>query len=97
MKLEFKLAAAVLATSALATGSAAPFAAGAPGAMPPLWRSCKHVNARWPHGVGRLLAHDKTSGTPVTNFKRSPRLYRIAMSYNRGLDRDKDGIACEKH
>ena len=23
-------------------------------------------------------------------------LYRIAMSYNRGLDRDKDGIACEK-
>ena len=23
-------------------------------------------------------------------------LYRLAMSYNRGLDRDKDGIACEK-
>jgi Excalibur calcium-binding domain len=28
-------------------------------------------------------------------FKRSNRLYRIAMSHNRGLDRDKDGIACE--
>jgi Excalibur calcium-binding domain len=32
----------------------------------------------------------------VTTFLHSDRLYRIAMSYNRGLDRDKDGIACEK-
>jgi Excalibur calcium-binding domain len=32
----------------------------------------------------------------VTNFKRSTRIYRIGMSHNRGLDRDKDGIACEK-
>jgi hypothetical protein len=31
----------------------------------------------------------------VTTFFRSDRLYRVAMSYNRGLDRDKDGIACE--
>jgi Excalibur calcium-binding domain len=23
-------------------------------------------------------------------------LYLVAMSYNKGLDRDKDGIACEK-
>jgi hypothetical protein len=37
----------------------------------------------------------RTSGDPVTNFKRSNALYRLAMSYNRGLDRDKDGIACE--
>jgi Excalibur calcium-binding domain len=49
-----------------------------------------------PHGVGRLGARDHTSGTPVTNFKRSTRIYRIGMSHNRGLDRDKDGIACEK-
>jgi hypothetical protein len=32
----------------------------------------------------------------VTSFYRSTRLYNIAMSYNRGLDRDKDGIACEQ-
>jgi Excalibur calcium-binding domain len=32
----------------------------------------------------------------VTNFKRSTVLYNTAMRYNRGLDRDKDGIACEK-
>jgi hypothetical protein len=38
-------------------------------------------------------AHDHTSGVPVTNFYRSNRLYYL----NRHLDRDKDGIACEKH
>ena len=36
------------------------------------------------------------SSTPVTNFKPSNVLYNTAMRYNRGLDRDKDGIACEK-
>jgi hypothetical protein len=55
------------------------------------------VNARYPHGVGKLKAHDATAGDPVTNFKRSTTLYLRAMHYNRGLDRDKDGIACEKH
>lgn len=45
---------------------------------------------------GGRLDCDHTSGTPVTNFKRSTKLYELAMSYNRGLDRDKDGIACEK-
>ena len=32
----------------------------------------------------------------MTNFRRSTVLYNLAMSYNSGLDRDKDGIACEK-
>jgi hypothetical protein len=66
---------------------------------PWLWQRCSHVQTRYPHGVGRLRAHDHTrSGTnPVTNFKRSTRLYNIAMSYNRRLDADKDGVACEKH
>jgi hypothetical protein len=54
------------------------------------------VNKRYPHGVGRVGARDKTSGTPVATFRRSNLLYRTAMRYNRGLDRDKDGIACEK-
>lgn len=31
------------------------------------------------HGVGKLHAHDHTTGTPVTNFYRSTRLYNIAM------------------
>jgi hypothetical protein len=61
------------------------------------WKNCTIVNKRFPHGVGKLRAHDKTSGTPVTNFRRSTVIYLRAMHYNRGLDRDKDGIACEKH
>jgi hypothetical protein len=64
--------------------------------IPALYKNCTNFNKRYPHGVGKLLARDHTSGEPVTNFKRSTRLYRIAMSYNKGLDRDKDGIACEK-
>jgi excalibur calcium-binding domain-containing protein len=48
------------------------------------------------HGVGRVGARDRTAGEPVTNFTHNNYLYRLAMRYNRGLDRDKDGIACEK-
>ena len=73
------------------------FAAGAAdGATPLLYKNCTNLNKRYPHGLGKLLARDKTSGTPVTNFKRSTRLYLVAMSYNKRLDGDKDGIACEK-
>jgi hypothetical protein len=63
---------------------------------PPLYKNCTNFHKRYPHGVGRRLARDKTSGTPVTTFLRSTLIYRRAMSYNSGLDRDKDGIACEK-
>jgi Excalibur calcium-binding domain len=56
------------------------------------YQNCKALNKRWPHGVGRWGARDRTSGTPVTNFKRSNRLYR----QNSHLDRDNDKIACEK-
>ena len=67
-------------------------------AVPYKWKNCTIVNNRYPHGVGKRFAHDKTtSGDPVTNFRRSTALYLTAMHYNRGLDRDKDGIACEKH
>jgi hypothetical protein len=65
-------------------------------AAPPLYKNCTNLNKRYPHGLGRALARDKTSGEPVRNFFRSTRLYLVAMSWNKGLDRDKDGIACEK-
>jgi Excalibur calcium-binding domain len=64
--------------------------------VPPLYKNCTALNKTYPHGLGKAGARDKTSGVPVTTFKRSTRLYRLAMSYNKGLDRDKDGIACEK-
>ena len=72
------------------------FAVGtAEAAAPPLYKNCTNLNKRYPHGVGKVGARDHTSDEPVTNFRRSTRLYNQAMSYNRGLDRDKDGIACE--
>jgi hypothetical protein len=51
-----------------------------------------HKVYKYRHGIGRVGAHDHTTGVPVTTFYRSNRLYYL----NRGLDRDKDGIACEK-
>ena len=56
------------------------------------FRNCTALNRVYPHGVGRVGARDRTSGTPVRAFKRSNLLYR----QNSGSDRDKDGIACEK-
>ncbi|MGD9960735.1 excalibur calcium-binding domain-containing protein [Nocardioides sp.] len=61
-----------------------------------VWTNCTSVNKHYPHGVGRVNAHDSTSGTPVRNFKKSNRLYKAAMNHNKGLDRDGDKIACEK-
>ena len=94
MKLQRNGASAVLAAGVIVCGGT-PFAAAARTVSAP-WKNCTQVNKRYPHGVGRVGARDKTSGTPVTNFKRSNFLYKTAMRYNRGLDRDKDGIACEK-
>lgn len=58
--------------------------------------NCTKFNRKYPHGVGKRHAHDQTSGTPVTTFKRSNKLYRAAMRANPDLDRDGDGIACEQ-
>jgi len=85
---------ALVAAGAIAMG-VSPVLAATNGAAS-VWKNCTSVHTRYPHGVGKLRARDRTSGTPVTTFKRSTQLYNVAMSYNRGLDRDKDGIACEK-
>lgn len=66
-------------------------------AAKPRWtKNCTELNKKYPHGVGKATAVDSTSGDPVTTFLRSNKLYRTAMSYNRGLDRDGDKIVCEK-
>jgi hypothetical protein len=67
-------------------------ALGSTAATSKIFRNCTALNKVYPHGVGRVGARDKTSGTPVTNFKRSNKLYRE----NKKSDRDGDGIACEK-
>ncbi|QYF91027.1 excalibur calcium-binding domain-containing protein [Arthrobacter sp. PAMC25284] len=89
-----------LATAALLLTVSAVPATAAP--SPKSYKNCAELNKVYPHGVGKSGARDRTSGKPVTNFKVSNTLY----SYNDGgakrhlgerdLDRDNDGIACEK-
>jgi hypothetical protein len=84
----------------VAAGAVVMALAPATSAIPYLWQNCTHVHTKYRHGVGQVSAHDRTTGTPVTTFYRSTGLYNIATSYNRArgynLDRDHDGIACEK-
>lgn len=68
-------------------------------AIPAPYTNCGKFNATYPHGVGRANARDVTkskTAKPVTTFKRSTKIYNTAMSHNKRLDADKDGVACEK-
>ncbi|YAL84406.1 excalibur calcium-binding domain-containing protein [Dermacoccaceae bacterium W4C1] len=71
-------------------------AAAKPATKPGWTKNCTELNKKYKHGVGKKAARDKTTGKPVTNFTKSDQIYATAMKYNKGLDRDKDGIACEK-
>lgn len=66
-------------------------------AVPAKYANCTNLQKSYPHGVGKANATDKvSSGHPVTTWKRDTAEYNRAMGHNRGLDRDRDGIACEK-
>lgn len=93
------MAAAILPAAALLLVSAGPALAAAP--TPRAYASCAALNAVYPHGVARTGAHDKTStGHPVTSFVVSSKVYGLndgrvrPLQYD--LDRDNDGVACEK-
>jgi hypothetical protein len=60
--------------------------------------NCTALHKVYPHGVGKSNARDKVRGKtkPVTSFKRSTSLYKKIVGYRSDLDRDKDGVACEK-
>jgi len=66
------------------------------------YKNCKALNKVYKHGVGKKGARDKTSGTRVKNFKVSTKVYKMnngprnASTGEYDLDRDNDGIACEK-
>lgn len=87
--------AAATVTAGLLTGFAT-VPAEAKTKVPSPFQNCTVFNKSYPHGVGKKGAKDK-SPKPVTNFKVDTALYNKAMKYNKGLDRDKDGVACEKH
>ena len=96
--------ASAFAVAVLAFGSLSGIAQAAqPESVPTAtkYKSCKAMNnGKYPHGVGKKGAKDKTSGTRVTDFTRNNKVYWLysgsAGSRIRDLDRDNDGIACEK-
>jgi hypothetical protein len=59
-----------------------------------VYRNCTALRKTYPHGVGRTGARDHVSGStkPVTTFTVNTTVYNA----NKGLDRDRDGIACEQ-
>jgi hypothetical protein len=61
---------------------------------PPKFKNCSGLHSSYPHGVAKPGAHDVVRGStrPVTTFVVNQRVY-VA---NQRLDRDKDGVACEK-
>ncbi|XAS64879.1 excalibur calcium-binding domain-containing protein [Pseudarthrobacter sp. So.54] len=98
MRIKNAFVASLAATAVLLTLSAVP-ANAAP--APRSYKNCTELNKVYPHGVGRSGARDKTSGKPVTTFRVDSKLYSYNDGANRrageyDLDRDNDGIACEK-
>ncbi|MGU3293547.1 excalibur calcium-binding domain-containing protein [Williamsia sp. M5A3_1d] len=66
----------------------------APASAAARFSNCAQLNQSYSHGVGLPGARDKVSGSkrPVTNFTTDRATYQL----NKRLDRDNDGIACEK-
>jgi hypothetical protein len=93
-----RIAASVVSVLALSLPIAAVGSAPADAASS-TYKNCTALHKKYPHGVGKSGATDKVSGSskPVTNFTKSTKTYKAAMKKNKGLDRDKDGIACEQH
>ena len=84
---------AVTSVGLLAGMTAVPVAADAASRVP-VYKNCTAMHAKYKHGVGKKGARDKvSSGKPVTNFYVSTTIYNA----NKKLDRDHDGVACEKH
>jgi hypothetical protein len=58
-----------------------------------VFKNCTALNKAYPHGVAlKKGVKDKTKGKAVRTYKVNTLVYKA----NKRLDRDKDGIACEK-
>lgn len=77
--------------SALVVASVPAVASAAPARK---YSNCAALNKQYRHGVAKSGGKDRVKGRtkPVRNFTVNTALYNA----NRGLDRDHDGVACEK-
>ena len=90
------LALSLVFVAAPAAG-ASPSLAAAGAKMAALYASCKAFNAKYPHGVGRNKSQRlQQRRRPSDHLQAEHEDFDLAMSHNKGLDHDKDGVACEK-
>ncbi|WP_075204339.1 excalibur calcium-binding domain-containing protein [Haematomicrobium sanguinis] len=71
------------------TSAAQPFAA-------KKFKNCTELTKKYPHGVGKKGARDLANGKPKRNAKNLHRVDNALYTANKHLDRDRDGIACER-
>jgi hypothetical protein len=62
------------------------------------YKNGTELHRSYPHGIGRSNATDHVArgAKPVTTWTKDTRGYNLAVSKNKSLDADKEGIACEK-
>ncbi len=92
----FKRAVQITLAAALTAGWVAAVTGPADAATKPkVYANCTALNKDFKHGVGREGAADKVAkgAKPVTTFTVNTAVYNANKVK---LDRDKDGIACEK-
>jgi hypothetical protein len=99
------VAAIMAATVAIPAGADASAPSAAPAAVahsstagtavaPKKYPNCAALNRVYKHGVAKKKGVvDKTKGKRVTTYTVNPKVYNLNY---RNLDRDHDGIACEK-
>ena len=70
----------------------------APAALAVSYANCAALQQTFPHGVGKATATDRVRGAtkPVTTWKKDTQAYQRAVAARPDLDRDRDGVACEK-
>jgi hypothetical protein len=61
-------------------------------------KNCTELHKTYTHGIGRSNARDHVAkgAKPVTTWRKDTKGYNAVIAKNKGLDGDKDGIACEK-
>jgi hypothetical protein len=90
-----RIAMRALVSGGLATGLLAGVGLPAEAAAKPVkYKNCTALNTVYAHGVGTPKARDEIASgkKPVTTFTKSLAVY----TKNTHLDRDHDGIACER-
>ncbi|GAA1397426.1 excalibur calcium-binding domain-containing protein [Luteococcus peritonei] len=82
----------------LATGAVTPLAATSADAAPVKYKNCTALNKKYPHGVKKASStKDRYVSGGKTRLRASKaRVDAKLYQANVKLDRDKDGLACEK-